>query len=238
MGNMAPRRVRVGLLIACVAALCLAALPASAQARHSRRESSANRKARIARTIEETYGHRWETGGGGGFLRFRSGPDQQRDNQVGFWASTMYAVNPKLGVIGEVRGTYGHAKLANPLPCGGFPGTCVLGFNPQISQYNFMAGPNYRFVRKEKFSASVFAEGGMGLGKFDGDSKGLNASDIGVWTGTTAAAFTAGVNLDYNLYPNLALRITPTYLGTTYGGTLQNNKGVNVGLVYRFGKIK
>jgi hypothetical protein len=236
--NTAQRKVRAGLLIACVAGICLAALPASAQVHHTRRESNANRKARIARTIEETYGHRWEAGGGGGFLRFRSGADQQRDNQIGFWASTMYAVNPKLGVIGEIRGTYGHAKLTNVLPCNGNPGTCFLGFNPQISQYNFMAGPSYRFVRKEKFSASVFAEGGMGLGKFDGDSKGLTAADIGVWTGNYGAAFTGGLNLDYNLYPNFALRVTPTYLGTTYGGTLQNNIGVNAGLVYRFGKIK
>lgn len=227
------------LALTALAALGALTLPAAAQnAHHARRESTANRKARIARTVEDTYSHRWEAGGGGGYLRFRSGPNQQQDNQVTFWASTLYAINPKLGVIGDVRGSYGHAKLGNPLPCGGAPGTCVLGFNPQISQYNFMAGPSYRFVRKEKFSISGFAEGGMGLGKFDGDSKGLNAADIGVWTGNYAASFSAGANLDYNLYPNLAFRLTPNYLGTLYGGTLQNSKGVNLGIVYRFGRIK
>ncbi len=205
--------------------------PADGQSAHrTRRESNSNRKARIARTVAETYNHRWEVGGGGGYLRFRSGEFQRQDNQITFWASTMYALNPKLGVIGEVRGAYGKAMIGNILPSGN-----VLDNNPRISEYSFMAGPSYRFVRKEKFSASVFGEGGMGLGKFDGDSKGLSAADIGVWTGNYAASFTAGVNLDYNLYPNLALRLSPSYLGTTYGSTLQNSKQLNLGVVYRFG---
>jgi hypothetical protein len=33
-------------------------------------------------------------------------------------------------------------------------------------------------------------------------------------------------------------RITPSYLGTTYGGTLQNNLGFEMGVVYRFGRQK
>ncbi len=237
MMNLNPKRLSGRLLFSLgigVATLVLAAVPAMAQQRRiPRRESNANRKARIARTIAETYAHRWEVGGGGGYERFRSGPYQQQDNQVTFWASTLYSLNPKLGIIGEVRGAYGNAKIGNILPSGN-----VLPFNPQISEYNFMAGPNYRFLRKEKFAASVFAEGGAGLGKFDGDSKGLSSADIGVWNANTAASFTAGLNLDYNLYPNLALRVTPSYLGTTYTGTLQNSKGVNFGLVYRFGHIK
>jgi hypothetical protein len=236
MMNLNPKRLSARLLFTLgigVATLFFATLPASAQQRRPRRESNANRKARIARTIAQTYAHRWEVGGGGGYERFRSGQYQQQDNQVTFWASTLYALNPKLGIVGEVRGAYGKAKIGNILPSGN-----VLTYDPKISEYNFMAGPSYRFIRKEKFSASVFGEGGAALGKFDGDSKGLSASDIGVWNATTAASFTAGINLDYNLYPNLAFRITPSYLGTTYGGTLQNSKGLNLGIVYRFGEIK
>jgi hypothetical protein len=58
-----------------------------------------------------------------------------------------------------------------------------------------------------------------------------------------------GINVDYNLYPNLAFRVSPTYVGTFFrrdpldtnhgsAGNLQNNVGVNIGLVYRFGKIR
>jgi hypothetical protein len=238
MLKVAQKRLGGSLLLA-FAAFALMALPATAQSvRRARRESNANRKARIARTIAETYGHRWEVAGGGGYTRFRSGKYQQQDNQVGFWASTLYAINPKLGIAGDVRGSYGNAKVGNILPCSGSPGTCNLPFNPQISEYSFMAGPSFRLVRKEKFSVSIFGEGGVGLGKFAGDSKGLSAADIGVWTGDYAASYTAGVHLDYNLYPNLAFRVTPNYLGSTYGGSMQNSKGVNLGFVYRFGQQK
>ena len=52
-------------------------------------------------------------------------------------------------------------------------------------------------------------------------------------------AFSAGVNADYNVYPNLAFRFSPTWVGTTFvgasGSTLQSNFGFNVGVVYRFG---
>ena len=220
-----------GGLHAVVAAVALIAgllSPAAAQSAHRvRRESSANRKARIARTVEETYGHRWEAAGGGGYMRFRSGQYLQQNNEVTFWASTMYSLNPRLGIVGEVRGAYGNAKIGN---------TIFNLPNPKVSEYSFMAGPSYRLLAKERYAVSAFVEGGMGLGKFAGDSKGLSAADIGVWTGDYSAAGSIGVNLDYNFYPNLAARVTPTYLFTNFGGSVQHSKGVNVGLVYRFGR--
>jgi len=103
-----------------VAGVLLAGLMASgavavqAQVTHrTRRESSANRKARIARTIAETYSHRWEVGGGGGYLRFQSGSILQKNNEVTFWMTGTYFLNPKLGIIGDVRGAYGNAKIGN-----------------------------------------------------------------------------------------------------------------------------
>ena len=212
----------------------MASFTASAQSiRRPRRESTANRKARIARTIEETYGHRWEAAGGGGYMRFRSGPNLRQNNEVSFWADTLYSLSPKLGILGTIQGSYGNAKIGNVLPCS--PG-CSLSFNPQISEYAFMAGPSYRLVRKEKYSVSGFVQGGLDLGKFAGGSKSLTAADIGVWTGDFAPAFSAGVNLDYNFDPSFAFRVTPMYLGTIFDSTLQNSKALNVGFVYRFGK--
>jgi hypothetical protein len=212
----------------------LAASPLAAQStRRPRRESNVSRKARIERTIAATYSHRFEVAGGGGYERFRSGQYQQQDNQVTFWTSTLYALNPKLGIAGEVRGAYGNAKLTNVLPSGN-----TLNFRPQISEYNFMAGPSYRFIRQEKYSLSGFVEGGVGLGKFDGDSKGLTAANIGVWTGNYSASYAAGLHFDYNLSQTVAVRLTPTYLGTMYGGGTQNSKGLNIGVVYRFGRQK
>ena len=224
---------RAAALVAFAVVLFVSSLPAWGQqvgpTRQSRRYN-ANREARIQRTIAQTYGHRWEVGGGGGGLRFRTGPYLRQTTEITFWGSATYNLSPRLGVLAEVRGGYGSAKIGNVLPSGN-----SLAYNPKVSNYNFLIGPSYRFVSKEKFSVAGFVGGGTGLGKFAGDSKGLSAADLGVWTGDYAAAFSAGVNLDYNLYQNLAVRITPNYLGTTYGGTLQNSKGINAGLVYRFG---
>lgn len=214
--------------------------------RRSRREN-ANREARIKRTIQDTYSHRWEVGGGGGYLRFRSGQYLQKNNEVAFWMSTTYYLRPKLGIIGEVRGLYGNAKIANGA---GTPDQPIfLNLKPQISQYPFMGGVVYRLYSKEKVAVSVVGEGGVALGKFDSGSKGIPSQYLHVWQSATRPAFSAGVNLDYNFYPNLALRITPTWLATTYQldpkdsaptphGSLQNNGGFNIGIVYRFGRIK
>lgn len=220
----------------CVTVMLLAAVMASgasiAQAqlsRRQRRETNANRQARIARIVQDTYSHRWEVAGGGGYLRYRSGESLQRNNEITFWMTGTRYFNPKLGIVADVRGAYGNAKIYN---------IGLITFDPQVSQYTFLAGPSYRFYAKEKTAVSAFAVGGVGLGKFDSGSKGIPSSLLGTWPSGYRPAFSVGLNLDYNFYPNLAARITPTYVGTTFGGSLQNNAGFNIGLVYRFGRIK
>ena len=102
-----------------------------------------------------------------------------------------------------------------------------------------MAGPTYRVMLHEKSAISVFALGGTAIGKFDGDTKGIAPQTLGFWPATSARpVFSVGANFDLNIYPNLAFRIAPSYLGTTFGGSLQNNVGFNMGLVYRFGRQK
>ena len=50
------------------------------------------------------------------------------------------------------------------------------------------------------------------------------------------------LNADYNVYPNLAVRLAPTYTATTFtspaGGSFQSNLGFNAGVIYRFGRTK
>src|ERR1700679_1417281 len=190
------------LSVKCAAAVLLAGFIASgvsaveAQTHRTRRESNANRKARIARTIEDTYTHRWEVGGGGGYLRFRSGETLQKNNQVSFWTSGTYFLNPKFGIVGDVRGSYGNAKIGN---------TIFNIPNPQISQYTFMGGPSYRFYAREKTAISAFVTGGAAIGKFDSGAKNLTSADIHVWESNTRPVISAGVNLDYNLFPNFAI---------------------------------
>ena len=84
--------------------------------------------------------------------------------------------------------------------------------------------------------------GGTAWGIFSGGAKGLSGTDLGIWKDGMKPAFSAGVNFDYNFYPELAFRLTPTYVGTTFTAapgtpsvSLQNNFGFNAGILYRFG---
>src|SRR4051812_3255641 len=130
-------RFSVKCAAAALAAVFVASGSTPLQAQFSRRrETNANRRARIERTIQDTYSHKWEAGAGGGYLRFRSGENLQKNNEVTFWLSATRFFNPKFGVIGDIRGAYGNAKVGN---------TEFNIKNPQISQYTFMAGPLYRF---------------------------------------------------------------------------------------------
>lgn len=194
------------------------------------RRYNANRQARIARNIHDAYSHRWEVGGGGGYLRFHPGSELLRINEINFWANGTRQWNERWGIVGDVRGNYGNAQIPNQLAQN-------FIFRPQISHYNFMAGVQYRFIGKEKYSIGFMGEGGVTLSKFGGDAKGLPSQTLGLWKDSNAnPTFSGSINLDYNIYNNLAVRLQPTYVATTFGSTVQNSAGVNVGVVYRFGR--
>jgi hypothetical protein len=230
-GFKASKQTLAAILIFTLAAW--AGTSGHAQVSRRTRETNAIRRARIARQIQETYSHRYEVAGGGGYLRFRSGEFTQKNSEITFWVNTTYYLNQKLGITGELRGAYGNAKTLQ-----GIQQANLVG-NPQISEYPFLAGPTYRFRLREKTAISAFALGGVAIGKFDGASKHIAAPVLGFWPSTSARpAFSVGANVDLNLYPNLAFRIAPSYLGTTFGGSLQNNLGFEMGLVYRFGRQK
>ena len=226
---------------------------------HARRETNASRMARIQRTIDETYAHRYEIIAGGGYLRFKAGDYIKRNNEISWATAFNYYLNPKLAVVGDVRGSFGTAKQQQS-PAQGLQ---FQGVPPaQINEYTFMGGASYRFYRKEKVALSMQGLGGVADGIFSSGAKGLTGTDLGFWQDGFRPAFSLGVSADYNIQPNLALRFTPTYVGTiftgvqklvgsytdpvtgvttnTYNGAngskLQNNVGFNIGIVYRFGQ--
>lgn len=215
------------------------------QEAHARHETNASRQARIQRTIDETYSHRWEVAGGGGYLRWHSGENTRSNNEITWATSLNRFLNPRLFIVGDARGSFGNAHSLTTAPFG--------VDNPQINEYFFTGGAGYRFYRHEKFAVSGQATGGTSWGIFSGGAKGLNSAQTGLWVDGFAPAFTLGVNVDYNIYPNLAVRFAPTYVATMFhqsiqNGTssqlsanvgprsLQNNAGFNFGVVYRFGK--
>ncbi len=117
--------------------------------------------------------------GGGGFLRFRSGQALQKNSEIAFFFDGTYYLNQKLGLTGEIRGAYGNAKIGN---------TIFNIPNPQISEYPYLFGPTYRLYVRERYAVSGFALGGAAIGKFDSDTKGIPAQNLGLWPSTSAHA--------------------------------------------------
>ncbi len=211
------------------------------------RETNASRQARIARTIQQTYSHKWEAVGGGGYMRWRSGEYTKRNNEVNWDAAANRYLNPKLAIVGDAQGSFGYAHQQLPLEFAQIP-------RPQINEYFFTGGANYRFYAKEKIAMSAQATAGVAWGVFSKGAKGLTGPQVGLWQDGFRPAGKLAFNVDYNFFPNLAVRFSPTYVlsdfryaqqaavlsgaSPSYTGTIQNSLGFNINVIYRFGQKK
>jgi hypothetical protein len=188
----------------------------------------ARRLQRSQRVIQDTYSHKFEIYGGGGYTRFRPGGSLQHINESAWNVGVTDYLRPRLGVTLDLRGYYGTAFT--------YPGPYNI-FKPSISEYTFMVGPQYRIVRREHWAISGQVLVGGAKGNFNANGAELPGTLIGLWSNGTNVSFAAGVPIDYNLGPALSVRLQPGYWLTTFGSTTQvKNLGFNAGLVYRFGR--
>ena len=189
----------------------------------------ARREARKQRVVQDTYSHKFEVYGGGGYTRFRPGESLQHINESLWNGGFTDYLWGRWGLTGDLRGYYGTAFITpNPYNI----------FKPSISEYSFMAGPQYRIVRREHWAISGQALVGGAKGNFNAASSGVPPGTfVGLWGQGVDFSLALGVPIDYNLGPGLAARIQPGYWLTTFGGTAQvKNIGFNAGIVYRFGR--
>jgi hypothetical protein len=188
----------------------------------------ARRRERTQRVVEDTYSHKFEVYGGGGYTRFRPGGSLQHINESAWNGGVTGYFWPRLGITVDLRGYYGNAFVTpNPYNI----------FKPSISEYTFMAGPQYRLVRREHWAISAQVLAGAAKGNFNGNGAQFPGTLIGLWSNGTYFSMAAGVPVDYNLGPGLAVRLEPGYMLTTFGGTPQvKNIGFTAGIVYRFGR--
>jgi hypothetical protein len=188
----------------------------------------ARRLQRSQRVIQDTYSHKFEIYAGGGYTRFRPGGALQHINESAWNGGVTDYFRPRLGITVDLRGYYGTAFT--------YPSPYNI-FKPSISEYSFMAGPQYRIVRKEHWAVSGQVLVGAAKGNFNANGAELPGTYIGLWSSGTNLSFAVGVPVDYNLGPGLAVRLEPGYWLTTFGSTTQvKNLGFNAGLVYRFGR--
>jgi hypothetical protein len=188
----------------------------------------ARREQRKQRVVQDTYSHKFEVYGGGGYTRFRPGSSLQHINEAAWNAGVTDYQWGRLGITADLRGYYGTAFIPpNPFNI----------FKPSLSEYSFMAGPQYRVVRREHWAISGQVLVGGSKGNFNANGAELPGTLVGLWSNGTNFSAAAALPIDYNLAPGLAFRIQPGYWLTSFSNTLQvKNLGFNTGLVFRFGR--
>ena len=199
----------------------------------------ARRAQRRAAAIHDAYSHRYEEYTGIALLRFEPGAKLEHAWDYAWNVGVTRYSNERLGFTVDGRGYYATAYTGIYFTSGNPPVTTSNPFtNPAISQYAVLAGPTYRFYVQPKYSVSGRVLGGVEKGNFSGDTNHstANSTAIGLWP--DGYVFAAGVSIpvEYNLTPNIGLRVAPEYYFTGFGSTVQASRGFTTGVVYRFGK--
>ena len=195
--------------------------------REAQARVQARRHIREQQIIQETYSHKFEAYFGGGYIRFRPGQHLQHDNESAWNAGVTEWIRPKLGITADFRGYYGVANAED------FE---FQVFEPSISQYTFMAGPQYRFFEGQHWGWSAQVLAGVGHGNFGTGTNGFPATLVNLYPDGNVVNVSVGAAVDYNLSPNLAVRLMPNYLLTNYGSQIQENLGFTSAVVYRWGR--
>ncbi len=209
--------------------------------REAQARVNARRQQRIRQIIKDTYSHKYEIYLGGNYLRFRPGATLQHNDEIGWNIGAVDYLAGRLGVAVDARGYYGTA----------FTGRDPFSvYNPSISQYTFLAGPQYRFFEGLHWGWTAQVLAGAAHGNFATGTGGLGSAPVGLYNDGTSLAVSPAVSVDYNVGPALAIRLTPNALFTDWGSSVltsngslqssgssfQRNLGFNVGILYRFGR--
>jgi hypothetical protein len=193
----------------------------------------ARREARRAAAIHDVYSHLYEVYVGAGYLRTRAGEGVsgsgglQKLNEYMWNVGVTRYYNEKLGITIDGRGMFGTAFIGN---------NAFHVDHPAITQYAGLIGPTYRFILNPRYSVSGRVLAGAIYGNFSGDTDKFGTKALGLYPDGTSAAVSVSMPVEYNLAPNLGVRVAPEYLLTTYGSSVQNNLGFTGGVVVRWGK--
>ena len=193
----------------------------------------ARRAQRRVTAIHEVYDHRFEGYVGAGYLRFTPGPALQRVNEYNWNGGFTRYYNERLGVTLDGRGYYGSPFIR---PTQGTPPAGSVGLTkPIVSQYAVLLGPTYRFYLQPRYSISGRVMAGYTQGNFTGDTNGYGTLGV-LYPDSKTFAASATIFAEFNLAPNIGIRVAPEYYLSGFGSTLQNNLGYTAGIIYRFGK--
>jgi hypothetical protein len=190
------------------------------------------REQRRAAAMRDAYTHLYDASIGLGYERFILSNGLQRVTEYAWDVAFTRYYGDRLGVMVDGRGNYGNAFVEptqNPQQ---------NVFHPRIDQYTAMIGPTYRFYRTPRISVGGRVLGGLSYGKFSGDFAGNQAASTaeGLYPDGATYAFNAAIVGEYNLSPEIALRIAPEMTATGFNSSIQANRGFTAGLVFRWGR--
>ena len=128
----------------------------------------------------------------------------------------------RLGFTADFTGSYAHIRPESNMS------------EVSVHQYSYMAGPQVRLFRTDRFETSARALFGAARGyvPFNNALGGSSASNP---LDQTSFAAMFGSNLDFNLSKKVALRVSPGLYLTQFGDETQKNFRFSVGPVFRFG---
>jgi len=92
----------------------------------------ARREERKQRVVQDTYSHKFEVYGAGGYTRYRPGSSLQHINESAWNVGGTDFLWGRLGLTADIRGYYGVAFI---------PPNQFNILKPRIIEYTFMAGP-------------------------------------------------------------------------------------------------
>jgi hypothetical protein len=177
-------------------------------------------------TLQQAAAQPVEIFGGYAVARMKPETESNRATLNGWNTSITAYPTYRVGITADFAGYY---ATANPvfIVNGNSPSTAIVG-PVSVRQYSFMAGPQFRLLRKERFETSFKALFGGARGHVPAST--YNAPD----ETTFAALF--GSNFDVNVRRGVALRFSPGLYLTQFGsGQTQKTFRFAMGLVFRLG---
>lgn len=179
------------------------------------------------------YDNKYDVYGGIGFYHANAGPQLiGGSNLGGFDLQGTRWLTSRLGVTASARGDYGTIGVS-PNPYG------IKG--PFIMEHLGLGGVTFRARRGKPAAVDFHGLFGVNYGVFDHALGNLPPpatgpvppAAVGLFNNQASFAMALGGSLDLNRSPQLAFRISPDYVYTSFGGITQNEFAISVGILYR-----
>jgi hypothetical protein len=179
------------------------------------------------------YDNRYDVSLGMAYDHMKAGPNLlEGSNLGGLDLSASYWFSKHWALEGSGRGYAGTSGAA--------PNTVNIN-GPFVSQYLFVAGPEWLGPHNKHGALIAHALVGGAYGHFEQDLRGSAPSVVGFYNNQVAPAAIIGGHMDLNRSAHWVFRITPDAVITRYGINYGNkntqtdvNFAISVGIQYKF----